>query len=138
MPLTVPFDLDEDGLLCALVLVPSTYSRNRWFSLYQNPKMRTIRGRARMIRSLLRQLARTGSVGRGTRTQAGLEVEIEVPALALRRKAILGAAEEAVLAYCLSRTAPGSHPELTSSIDHAAVTARVERALLSLGGMPPG
>lgn len=137
-PPPMQLELDEDGLLCALVLVPSTYSRNRWFALYQDPKMRAIRGRARMIRSLVRQLARAGSIGRATRTAAGLELEIEVPALSLRRRATLSAAEEAVFAYCLSRTAPGAHPELTNSFDHAAITARVEQALLGLGGPFPG
>ena len=38
--------LDEEGLLCALVLVPSTYSRNRFFRLYEHPAMRAVQRRA--------------------------------------------------------------------------------------------
>ncbi len=47
---------DRDALLCALILAPDTYARNRFFQLFQAPEMAKVRRRARRVRSMIAQL----------------------------------------------------------------------------------
>ena len=49
--------IDLDALLVALVLVPRSYPRNRFFGLYRFPPARRVRRRAAIIRSLIADLA---------------------------------------------------------------------------------
>ncbi|KYF93391.1 hypothetical protein BE20_09455 [Sorangium cellulosum] len=51
---TPPIDLE--ALFVALVLAPSTFSRNRFYSLYADPEARRVRRRAALLRSIVRQL----------------------------------------------------------------------------------
>ena len=48
--------VDRDALLCALILAPDTYARNRFFQLFQTPDMAKVRRRARRVRSMIAQL----------------------------------------------------------------------------------
>ena len=50
-------EVDLDALLAALILAPGTFSRNRFFWLFERPEAARIRRRAARIRSILRQLA---------------------------------------------------------------------------------
>ncbi len=47
---------DLDALMCALILAPGTYSRNRFFELFQDPEAQRTRRRARRVRSIIAQL----------------------------------------------------------------------------------
>lgn len=48
--------VDLDALLAALVLVPGSFPRNRFFSLFRRPAARRVRRRAARIRSVIRDL----------------------------------------------------------------------------------
>ncbi|MEN9580673.1 MAG: hypothetical protein RJA70_3682 [Pseudomonadota bacterium] len=47
---------DPEALLCALVLVPETYARNRFFDLFEAPSLSRVRRRAKRVRGIIRQL----------------------------------------------------------------------------------
>jgi uncharacterized protein YjiS (DUF1127 family) len=55
LDLTPP--LSAEGLLCALVLAPSTFPRNRFPSLFLHPDAKRARSRAAQIRTVVRHLA---------------------------------------------------------------------------------
>jgi hypothetical protein len=55
-----PHGVSPDGLLCALVLAPDTFARNRFFGLYEDPVMRRTRRRAYHVRAIVRQLLGQG------------------------------------------------------------------------------
>jgi hypothetical protein len=48
--------VDDDALLCALVLAPTSFSRNRFFGLFEQPERKKLRRRAARIRGIIRQL----------------------------------------------------------------------------------
>ncbi len=116
--------VDLDGLLCALVIAPSTLSRNRHFRLYQDPRARAVQRRSRIIRGLVRELLRpeekTIEVARG---DAAVDLLVEFPSLGFRRKASLSPLEHDLVEYLLARSRGGSAGE---------ARVRVERALLRL------
>jgi hypothetical protein len=43
-------------LLCALVLAPKTYTRNKFFRFYEQPELAKVRRRAARVRGIIRQL----------------------------------------------------------------------------------
>jgi hypothetical protein len=49
--------VDLDALLVALVLVPHSFPRNRFYALYREPEARRVRRRAALLRSLVADLA---------------------------------------------------------------------------------
>ena len=51
--------LSLDGLLCALVIAPQVYARNRFFELFEQPALRRVRRRATLLRGVIRQLTNT-------------------------------------------------------------------------------
>ena len=53
--------IDPDALLCALVLAPRTFPRNRFFSLYEDAVARRVRRRAARVRGIIRQLVAAGA-----------------------------------------------------------------------------
>lgn len=53
---------DPDALLCALVLAPNTYARNRFFKMYEQPTIAKVRRRAARVRGIIRQLTGLGKV----------------------------------------------------------------------------
>lgn len=50
------FAPDSEGLLVALILAPSTFSRNRHFELFERAESAEARRRAQLIRSLLAEM----------------------------------------------------------------------------------
>jgi hypothetical protein len=126
---------DLEALLCALVLVPDAYSRNRFFRLYQEPEVQRLRRRAARLRSLIRDLvaagAREGSCSE-TRTRDGRATFVfELPELNARRRAMLDALEASVVHYALARATEGEC--------EAGDRARVEACLARLAAFraPP-
>lgn len=124
----------EDGLLCALVLVPTSFSRNRCFQLYQRAELARVRRRAARIASAVAQLSvlpgeappavRETLLARGER---GLSYSL--PASGLLRHLTLGPLEHAALEVALARARDAEPP--------ASARARVEEALLQLWRPPP-
>jgi len=48
--------VSPEGLLCALVLAPDTFARNRFFGLFEQPECKWLCCRAARIRGIIRQL----------------------------------------------------------------------------------
>lgn len=53
--------IDLAGLLVALVLVPQSYPRNRFYELYREPGARRVRRRAVQLRALIADLRKDAS-----------------------------------------------------------------------------
>lgn len=111
---------DPDALLVALVLAPATYSRNKYFALFQNREAHRIRRRAQLIRSILKELtepwpAPAPQEPRSLRpapeativdeypTPDGVQLIYRVEEFDYTRSATLTHLEAAALRYALSR-----------------------------------
>jgi hypothetical protein len=117
--------------LCALVLAPNTFARNRFFGLFENPVLRRVRRRAYHVRSILRQLLGTGNeralvVGRWELDDARVLLRYRVENVKLERTTALSALEFAVLNYALHRAGRGELEDEQRAL--------VETALRSLNG----
>jgi hypothetical protein len=104
-----PEQVHPDGLLCALVLAPNTFARNRFYGLFENRDLRQVRRRARHVRSILRQLtapgrARAEIVGRLELADSSVLLRYRVDGLSFERTTSLSALESALLSYALHRT----------------------------------
>jgi hypothetical protein len=100
--------VDPEALLCALVLVPRSFPRNRFFSLYEDPLLRKVRGRAARIRGIIRQLVASGRargeiVGEQVLEDGRVLLRYRVAELAYSRTTALSALEAATLRYALHR-----------------------------------
>jgi hypothetical protein len=113
--------VDLDGLLCALVLTPATYSRNRFFELYRDPEVVSVRRRASRLRSLLRQMS-SAPDARWTiepRSDGDFELTLEVVSLGYRRLIRLSALERHLVLYVIGRARGGVAAESRTAIEEA-------------------
>jgi hypothetical protein len=96
---------DHDALLCALVLAPDAFSRNRFFELYEQPDVRRLRRRASRVRGILRQLTSGGAEVTGELELADGRrlLRYRVAELGLSRTAALSPLEAAALRFSLAR-----------------------------------
>jgi len=104
--------IDLDALLCALVLAPNTFSRNKFFQLFEDPPARRVRRRATRIRGIIRQLAGEGRakaeiVGERTMNDGQVYLRYRIADLDLYRSTALNALEAAALRYALWRAGKG-------------------------------
>lgn len=117
--------VDRDALLCALILAPDTYARNRFFQLFQAPEMARVRRRARRVRSMIAQLtepwplvsvsdgseqARTPRallLAEETREDGWVLVRYRMVELDYVRTTVLEPLEAAALRYALARAGRG-------------------------------
>ncbi len=124
-----------DALLVALVLCPGAYSRNRFFSLYQNPEAFEARRRAALVRSIVAELAHADPQRRGRVVSIeddgasgnGLITYI-VPSIGLRRSTLLSTLELSIVRYAVARRM-GSTEGLDTD---EATRLRIENALRGL------
>ena len=135
--------IDRDGLLCALVLAPTTFARNRFFALYTEPWARRTRSRAAQLRTIVRHLAALTPKPELHELlpleDGGTVIRYGVPDLHFERTAILEPLELAVVRFALSRR-PRAIPttsdggEASSLPIHATEEdrRRVEQALAKL------
>lgn len=119
-----------DGLLCALVLAPRVYSRNRFFFVFESAAARQVRRRAARVRGIVRQLLGVGRpkaeiVGEQVMADGRVLLRYRIDELAFERTTALSALEAAVLRTALHQAGQGS----LSVEDHALV----EEALQCLG-----
>lgn len=104
-----PPKVNLEALLCALVLVPNSYSRNRFYSLYENPEAVKVRRRATRLRSIIRQLLGSDDnepgeiVGEQVLTDGRVLMRYRLDGIAYRRTTSLSALEAAVVRYALAR-----------------------------------
>ena len=105
-------NVDLEGLLVALVLAPRTFSRNRFFALYQDASVRRVRRRAARVRGLIRQLLGEGRpkgeiIGEQVLEDGQVLLRLRVPELSFERTTALSALEAATLRLALSRAGAG-------------------------------
>lgn len=129
--------VDPDALLCALIVAPTTYSRNRFFSLFEQPEARRIRRRAARVRSVIRQLLgqhreRAEITGEAVLADGRVLLRYRIGELALKRTTSLSMLEAAALHYALHRAGAGS----LSDEERAAVESALTRLSTGLG-LPP-
>jgi len=122
--------VDDDALLCALVLAPTSFSRNRFFGLFEHPERKKLRRRAARIRGIIRQLlnperGRSEIVGERVLEDGRVLLRYTVAEMGYARAASLSRLEAAVLRYALSRAGRSEVPETDRHL--------VEDALLRLG-----
>jgi hypothetical protein len=142
--------VDLGALLAALVVLPESYSRNRFYGLYRWPAARRVRRRATLLRSLLADLLAGRAEGIETaQSDAGTVVRYRMTAVGGRRRTLLADDEVALLGAVLrwqahaaeraSRTAARAARLLAdlgpflSRVD-AAATSRIEPLLARLLG----
>lgn len=104
--------VDPDALLCALILAPQTFPRNRYFSLYEDATGKRVRRRAARVRGIIRQLIGEGRqpaemTGEAVLEDGRLLIRYQVEGLALHRSAALSALEAATFHYALHRAGHG-------------------------------
>jgi hypothetical protein len=127
-------EVDLDALLAALILAPRTFSRNRFFWLFERPEAARIRRRASRVRGILRQLAGTPKpaaeiVGERVLADGQVHLRYRVEELGFTRTAALSSLEAATLRYALHRSGKSS----LSSDERAAVEEALARLHQSLG-----
>ncbi len=127
-----------NALLVALVLAPDTYSRNKYFELFQEEALWHARRRAQILRSIIRDLTEPWPHPGARAPVAGpdfyeerplgevIALEYRVSDLDYRRSAVLTPLEAATLHYALAKSGHGK----VSASDQT----QVETALRSLGG----
>src|SRR6185436_7410199 len=104
--------LDPDALLCALILAPRTFPRNRYFYLFEVRTLGRVRRRAARVRGIIRQLTGQGPetaviTGEQVLADGRLLVRYRLAHLALNRTTALSRLEAAALHYALHRAGYG-------------------------------
>jgi hypothetical protein len=130
--------VDREALVVGMTLVPGLVSRNRSFTLFENPDVRRARVRAALLRGIVRQL--TGTQGRveafGVVAGGGArEVRYSLPGLRVQRRAVLTDLEYACVAYLAGRA--GVADLSADDEDRARIDAALRRlaAGLQLSGI---
>ena len=105
--------VDLDGLLCALILVPESFSRNRFFLLFESAEVRRVRRRAARVRGVIRQLLGTGRakaelLGEQVLDDGQVLLRFRVRDLGFERTTALSALEAAALRTALHRAGSGT------------------------------
>ena len=124
---------DHDALLCALVLAPDAFSRNRFFDLFEQPDVRRLRRRASRVRGILRQLTSGAEVTGELELADGRRLlRYRVAELGLSRTAALSPLEAAALRFSLARARrspvdPGDRAIVETAL--ARLSERTGRAL---------
>ncbi len=106
---------DPDALLVALVLAPGTFSRNKFFDMFQEHQLLRARRRAGLIRALIKDLTdpwpHPGEIPshpapvieREEEKDGELHLVYRIDELDFRRSAVLTKIEAAALRYALHR-----------------------------------
>lgn len=127
-------EVDLDALLAALILAPRTFSRNRFFWLFERPEAHKIRRRAARIRGILRQLTGTPKpaaeiVGERVLADGQVHLRYRIEDLGYTRTAALSALEAATLRYAMHRSGKSA----LSHEDRAVVEDALGRLNHALG-----
>lgn len=124
-------EVDAEALLVALVLVPNSYPRNRFFSLFKQPEARHSRRRAALLRSLSEEIRDGVSQLRVARQAGKISLSYTQPELFARRQTVLDDDELALLQLVVERA--GYSCEGLHLTDHdPQARGRVQRRLLAL------
>ncbi|MBW2527265.1 MAG: hypothetical protein JRI23_23995, partial [Deltaproteobacteria bacterium] len=112
--------VDPEALLIALVLVPTSYARNRFVDLYRSGGPRQVRRRAAMVRSVLGDLLHgvasepTEIVELAPAAAGGTQLGYRVAAIQLSRTCVLTSLELDLIRFVVGRAlavpAPANRP----------------------------
>jgi hypothetical protein len=105
--------VDLDALLCALVLAPNAFSRNKYYWVFEDPNALRVRRRAARVRGIIRQLTGIGKskaeiVGERVLEDGQVLLRYRVEDLNYSRTAALSRLEAAALRFALHRAKQGS------------------------------
>lgn len=98
--------VDCDALVVGMTLVPGLISRNRSYTLFENPDVRRARGRSALLRGIVRQLAGAHGCVEGLEVVprvAGRELRYRLPGAHIERRALLSELEYACVSYLAGR-----------------------------------
>jgi len=130
---------DHDALLCALVLAPDAFSRNRFFELYEQPDVRRLRRRASRVRGILRQLTSGAEVTGELELADGRRLlRYRVAELGLSRTAALSPLEAAALRFSIARARRSPVDPGDRAIVETALARLSERTGATLALTPDG
>ena len=121
-----------EALTAAMAIVPGLYTRNRMFELFTDPVVRRARGRARMVRGLLRFIGRADAVVELARHDDRVRLGYRIPRLRLSRTIQIGEFELALLRVLLAK---GPHP--AELAEEATDRPRIDAALALLPNPVP-
>lgn len=112
MSMTSP-EVNAEALLCAFVLAPGVFSRNRFFELHRPKEVERARRRARRLRGILQDLAGMGReraqiVGERTLEDGRVLLRYELDSVGLRRSISLSPVEAATLRFALAKAGVSS------------------------------
>jgi hypothetical protein len=131
--------LDPEALLAALVIAPGTYSRNRFFELYRDPDLYRVRRRALQLRSIVRHVTRANPAEPGETVSFApgegdrVALTYVVPALGLRRTALLDPIELSLVRFAMARAERAADPPADDP-DRARIEAALARLAPAIGG----
>ncbi|HEV8247038.1 MAG TPA: hypothetical protein VGP93_14775 [Polyangiaceae bacterium] len=130
-------DFDGGALLCALILAPHVFSRNRYFWLFEDPERRRVRRRASRVRGIARQLLGRGPLSAEMIAEQVLEdgqvlLRYQVREIGYARSAALSRLEAASLRFVLHR----ARGDELSDEDRALVENSLDRLSSELGLVP--
>ena len=122
--------IPPEAMLCALVLAPQTFTRNKFFELFEQPTLKKSRRRAKRLRGIIRQLLGQGRepaeiVGRYELADGSVLLKYQVLRLNYVRTTSLSMLEASLVNYAIHRAGAGPLDEE----DKIAV----EQALAGLG-----
>lgn len=128
----LPPPVDLDGLLVALVLVPHSYSRNRFFALFRQQEAARVRRRAALLRSVIAELVDEEVVVELSREEGRVVLRYDLPELGARRESRMSEDELALVDLVVRR----SRPDLEFEVRLEA-RDRIAPALERLFAAPP-
>lgn len=139
-----PVSLSLDGLLCALVVAPQVYARNRFFELFEQPALRRARRRSKLVRGVIRQLVgisgqRGQIVGEQVLADGRVIIRYVVPELNFSRTTALSSLEAALVRYVVARARhQASNPDDRRRIEQAlgALATGLPRPNLDAESLP--
>ena len=126
-----PPDLDSEALAVALSVAPGVWSRNKLFSLFKDPRLARARARARLVRSVVGELARHPDVQVAEPVEASGHVRFAyaIAELSFSRRVDLSRLEAATVRYLLEK----ANARIAGLACTDADRALVEHTLCRLG-----
>lgn len=108
-----------EALLVALILAPQTFSRNKFFEMFQQEDRAYARRRSQIVRSIIKELTEpwphlgeipphpAPKITEQRESEAGLHLSYEVDEFDYKRSVLLTPLEAAALRYALNRAGFG-------------------------------
>jgi hypothetical protein len=136
--MTAPVDVDRGALLCALVLAPATFARNRFYALFTEPSARRTRSRAAQLRTIVRHFAHDNpraELGELAPLEDGtFLLRYHIRRLRLKRSSVLDRLELSLLRFAIARRIrPSAEPLAPGLLASAEDRNLVFAAIAKLG-----